>query len=428
VRRIEVGGMKIALLSKKNRGETVFFTMSLPSGDVQSLTGQAYIASLTAPMLMRGTSRFTREQLRDEFTRLKVAGGVGGQGASFQTTRPNIAAAIQLAAHVLREPSFPADEFEQLRKLNITSLESQLSEPAARASEALGQHFNIYPKGDPRYSPSLQERLEGIRAVTLDQVKAHYRRFYTASRAQFAIVGDFDEEEVLKAIREGFADFRNDTPWTRLTSEYRAIPATNVSIQTPDKENAVLLARMNLDINQNDPDYAAFFLADYMLGGGAGFDSRLTARIRIKEGLSYGVSAQGGGSIFDRAGSWVAQAIAAPQNIAKVETALREEISLALKEGFTDAEIAKAKSGWQQSFAQVRVQDPQLAGRLLSHLDSGRTFLTWDKAFEQRVLSLTADEVRAALRKHLDPARLTVVKAGDFTKAAAVAPIAAPVR
>ena len=254
--------------------------------------------------------------------------------------------------------------------------------------------------------------------MTLEQVKGYYRKFYAANRAQFAIVGDFDEEEVIKAIRAGFADFRNDTPWTRITGEYRAIAPENLSIQTPDKENAVLLARMNLDINQNDPDYAAFFLADYMLGGGAGFDSRLTSRIRVKEGLSYGVSAQGGGSIFDRAGSWVAQAIAAPQNIAKVESALREEIALALKDGFTDAEIAKAKSGWQQSFAQVRVQDQQLAGRLLSHLDSGRTFLTWDKAFEQRVMALTPEAVRAALRKHLDPAKLTIVKAGDFTKAA----------
>ena len=32
VRRLEINGMKVALLSKKNRGETVFFTMSLPVG------------------------------------------------------------------------------------------------------------------------------------------------------------------------------------------------------------------------------------------------------------------------------------------------------------------------------------------------------------------------------------------------------------
>ncbi len=79
--------------------------------------------------------------------------------------------------------------------------------------------------------PDLQERIDGIRAVTLDEVKAHYRRFYSANRAQFAIVGDFDEEEVIRAIREGFADFRNDTPWTRITSEYRAIAPANVAFR-----------------------------------------------------------------------------------------------------------------------------------------------------------------------------------------------------
>jgi zinc protease len=98
--------------------------------------------------------------------------------------------------------------------------------------------------------------------------------------------------------------------------------------------------------------------------------------------------------------------------------ALRDELDKALKDGFTDEEITKAKSGWVQLFAQSRAQDQQLAGRLLAHLDAGRTFLTWDKAFEARVLAATPEEVRAALRKYIDPAKLTIVKAGDFAKAA----------
>jgi zinc protease len=417
-RRVEVAGMKIALLSKKTRGETVSFTMNLPAGDEKTLFGQSYVGLLTGQMMSMGTSRYTRAQLRDEFTKLKISGGVGGQGATFQTTRSNIAAAIRLAAHVLREPSFPADEFGQLQKLLATSIESQLSEPAARASEAISQHFNTYPKGDPRYSASLQETLDGLKAVTLDDVKRYHKTFYNANRAQFAVVGDFDEAEVQKAIEEGFAGWRNDTPWKRITREYRDIAPANTSIETPDKENAVLLARVNMDINQNDPDYAAFYLADYILGSAPAFDSRLAARIRVKEGLSYGVSAQGGGNIFDRAGAWNAQAIAAPQNVGKVETALREELARALKDGFTDEEIAKAKSAWVQRFAQIRVQDPQLAGRLLSHLDSGRTLLTWDKAFETRIQAVTPEAARAALRKYFDPSKVTIVKAGDFAKAA----------
>jgi len=418
VHRQEISGMKVALLSKKSRGETVFFAMNLPAGDEKSLFDQSYTGMLTGAMLSMGTSRYTREQLRDEFAKLKVNGGVRGLGASFQTTGPNAVAAIRLAAHTLREPAFPPDEFEQLKKLMVTSIESQMSEPTARAGEAMGQQFNIYPKGDPRYSPSLQEQLDGIRAVTLDDVKRFHRTFYAANLAQFAVVGDFNEVEVLKTITEEFGGWRNSTPWVRITRDYRDIPPKSISVETPDKENAMLLARLNVDVNQNDPDYAALFLADYMLGAGAGFDSRLMSRIRVKEGLSYGVGSQVQGSIFDRAGGWTAQAIAAPQNIGKVEVALRDELDKALRDGFTDEEITKAKSGWAQLFAQNRVQDQALANRLLAHLDSGRTFLTWDKAFESRVLAASPGDVRAALRKHIDPAKLTIVKAGDFAKAA----------
>ena len=221
VHRLEIDGMKVALLQKKTRGETVFFNMSLPAGDEKSLFGQSYAGLITGQMISMGTSRYTRAQLRDEFAKLKVTGGVNGQSTAFQTTRPNIAAAIRLAAHALREPSFPPEEFEQFKKLMATSIESQMSDPIARASEALGQHFNTYPKGDPRYSPSLQEQLDGIKAVTLDDVKRFYKTFYAANRAQFAVVGDFDEAEVLKAINEGFATWRNDTPWVRITREFR---------------------------------------------------------------------------------------------------------------------------------------------------------------------------------------------------------------
>ena len=412
VKRLEINGMKIALLQKKTRGDMVYFAMSLPYGNVETLFGQDYAGSLASALLMRGTSRYSREQLSDEFSKLKMNGGP----TSFQTTRANIGAAIRLSAHVLKEPSFPENEFEQLKKLMLTSLEMSLSDPASKASEALSKHFNIYTKGDPRYSGTIQEDIDGVKTTSLDDVRRFHKTFYAANRALFAIVGDFDENEVLKAIEESFGGWRNNTPYERVISDYRDIKAENITIETPDKENAVFIARMNLDVNQDDPDYAALYMTNNILGSGGGMDSRLMGRIRLKEGLSYSVSASAGGPIFGRAGSWTMQAIAAPQNITKVEAAMREELDKALKDGFTEAEVAKAKSEWKQSFAQVRIQDSSLVGRLLQHLDSGRTLITWDKAFEERMLALTPEQMLAALRKHLVPSKLTIVKAGDFAK------------
>jgi zinc protease len=414
-KRIEINGMRIALLQKRNRGETVFVNLALPAGDEKSLFGQRAADLVTAQMLMRGTSRYTREQLQDEFVKLKVTGGVSGRGAGFQTTRPNVAAAIRLAAHVLREPSFPPAEFEQFKKLVITSIESQLSDPAALALTTLAQRFNTYPKGDVRYAQSLQEQLDDIKAVTLDDVKRHYRTFYGANRAQIAVVGDFDEAEVVKAITEGLGGWQSATPYTRVTSAYQDVAPSRKSIETPDKENAVFAARLNVDLNEDDADYPAVFLANYMLGGGAGMDARLMARIRVKEGLSYGVNSALAAGRFDRAGRWMMQAIAAPQNIEKVEAAFHDELAKMLKDGFTAEELAKAKSGATQQAVQARAQDQRLVGSLLANIDSGRS-LAWDKQFEARIRALTPEQVLAAARKYIDPAKITIVKAGDFAK------------
>ena len=81
--RLMIGGMRVALLPKKNRGEAVNVALRLNLGDEKSLVGQRAAASAAGQMLGRGTTRFTRTQLSDELERLKVSGRIGGGGASF---------------------------------------------------------------------------------------------------------------------------------------------------------------------------------------------------------------------------------------------------------------------------------------------------------------------------------------------------------
>ena len=156
------------------------------------------------------------------------------------------------------------------------------------------------------------------------------------------------------------------------------------------------------------------------MGGGAGLNSRLMERIRQKEGLSYGVGSQLNIGSLDRAGSWQVFAIAAPQNIAKVEAAFKDELGRALKVGFSLQEVTAAKSGALQKLLQSRAQDGNLAGNWADKLFVGRTF-AWSKAFEDRLGALKPDDLAAALRKYVNQAGITIVKAGDFAKAAKAA-------
>ena len=416
-KRVNIGGLKVALLHKKNRGETVNLSLRFHTGDETTLFGKSAAQGFAAAMLARGSRTLSRTEIADTFDKLKVTGGVNGLSASMQTTKPNLAAAIRLAAQVMREPTFPEAEFEQLRKQSITGLEAQRSDPNALARVAMAKHFNTYPKGDPRYAADIDESIADIKALTLAEVKKFHQDFYGANRGELAIVGDFDEAEILSAVREAFAGWQTAMPYQRLDGVYRDVAAVNKAIETPDKENAYFSARINIDMNEDDADYPALVLMNYMMGGGAGLNSRLAERIRQKEGLSYGVGSGLSINTLDRDGNWSVGAIAAPQNVAKVEAAFLDEVAKALKDGFTEKELSTAKSGFLQQRLQSRAQDGTLAGRWLSYLFYGQTFAR-SQAFEDKVMTLTTGDVVAAMRKYIDPAKITIVKAGDFVKAA----------
>ena len=420
--------LKLSLLPKKTRGATVVANLTLRFGDETSLKGQQTAAQMAGGMLMRGTTKRTRQQISDEFDKLKARANVNGSGAtataSVETTRENLPAVLRLVAEVLREPAFPSDEFEQLKSQRLASLEEDKSEPQAIAVQNLQSYLRPFPKDDIRYIPTVDESIANVRAATLDEARRFYTDFYGASNGELSVVGDFDSAEITKLATELFGSWKSPKPFTRLSDSYRDVTAVNRTFETPDKANAFFLAGLNLNVRDDDPEYAALVLGNYMLGGGF-LNSRLATRIRQKEGLSYGVGSQLQASSLDKNGSLLIFAIYAPQNAAKLEAAIKEEVARALREGFTDDEVKAARAGWLQSQQVTRAQDNSLAGRLNTLNFVGRT-VAWDGDFEKRVAALTPADIRAALTKHIDPERISFVKAGDFAKAAAGQPAAAP--
>jgi zinc protease len=410
------GGMKVALLPKQTRGQTVNVRMTLRFGTREALQGKAAAADLAADMLLRGTRTRSRQQIKDELDRLKttlsVSGTSTGAQVRMESTRPNLVAALTLLGEVLREPAFDAKEFGELQQENLASLEAQRSDPIAQGQVAFGRYLNPAPKGDPRYTPTTDEQVADYTAATVDQARQFYAEFYGASNAQLAIVGDFDAKAVGDLAGSLFGSWKSSQPFARIPFTYDDVSASEITIATPDKANAFLLAGENMAMRDDDPDYPAMLLGDYMLGGG-NLSSRLADRIRQKEGASYGVGSFFSARPLDKSAQWGAYAIFAPENAGRVETALREEIVRALKDGFTADEVARAKQGWLQNAAVERSQDASLAGELANDLFLGRT-LAFDADVERKLAALTPDQIVAVMRRYLDPAKVTVVKAGDF--------------
>ncbi|MFC4931926.1 M16 family metallopeptidase [Massilia sp. GCM10023247] len=405
------GGVKLALLPKKNRGEAVTVDLRQHMGDEKNLFGKGAIPGLTGAMLVRGTSRYTREQLADEFDRLKIAGGL----THFQTTREHLADALRLVAHVLKEPGFPEAEFEQLRRQSLVALEAGRAEPQTLAARALARHFDIYPPGDVRHANTLDEDIAELRAARLDDLRAFHRDFYGTVPAEMAIVGDFDAAAIAPLVEQLFGSWRAPANVAPVLRRHADIAPIKKALDTPDKENGFYLARLNLDLNIDDPDYPALMLANYIFGEG-GLRSRLMDRIRQKDGLSYGGGSQLDAGDLDRAGAFAISAIAAPQNLQRLDAAVREELARAVKDGFTAAELAGAKSGLMQQRQQTRTEDGAVAAGWTSYLYRDRTY-AWSRQFEDKLVAVTLPQLNAAFRRAIDPAKLSVVVAGDQDKA-----------
>jgi zinc protease len=413
-------GLKLALLPKKTRGNLVVGTLVLRYGTEDTLKNLSTVNELTAAMLKRGTAKHTRQQLSDELDRLRAQvsfrPGVGQVSVSLETVRDNLAAVISLVAEMLKESNFPANEFEILKQENLTELEGELKDPQALAQTEFGRRMHPYPVGHPRYEATLDEQIAELKASTLDAVKKFHADFYGAQSAQLSVVGDFDEPAITKLANDLLSSWKSKRPFARVPQQYFEVAGDRKMIEVPDKTNATYLLGMNLNLRDDDPDYPALLMANYMLGGGS-LKSRLADRIRQKDGMSYSVGSGIEANALDKSGSFTGYAIFAPQNLGRLETDFKEELEKARKDGFTEDELKAAKSGWLQGRQVSRGRDSQVARTLADYLFYNRTF-KWDAEMEKKVEAVSADQASAALRKYVDPSKLTVVTAGSFAPAA----------
>jgi zinc protease len=418
--RSAAGGVKLALLTKRTRGQSARASLTLRFGSLETLQNRATAADLTADMLMRGTRTFSRQQIKDSLDRLKSRVSVSSTPSQvaidIESTRPNLAPTLQLVGSVLKEPAFDAKEFDELKRQDLAGLEEQKSDPEALAFGGFSRYLSPWPKEDPRHVPTVEESIADYTGATVDDAKRYYAEFYGASDGTMAVVGDFDPREVTELATTLFGAWKSPQTFKRLESPYQDRPPTTMTIETPDKANAWLIEGLNTRLRDDDPDYPALLLANEILGGGF-LNSRLAVRIRQKDGMSYGVGSVINVSSVDSSGRFIGYAIYAPENVGKVEAGFREEIDRARKDGFTPDEVNKARAGMLQTRQVDRSQDQVLARMLSSDLYLGRT-MAFDSALEQKLLALKPAQVNEALRKYVDPARIVVVKAGDFSKQA----------
>jgi len=420
-RRQLPSGMRLQVLNKRTRGNTVLLQLQLRWGERQAMKPLRG-GDLVDDLLTEGSATLDKQKLRDELVRLKaglrVVGGAQGATLYLSAERDTLLEVLQLAADVLQHPALPADAFERIRQAGLAALRGSREELETKRQEATRLHYNQARGvgfGDADYLPSVEDRLARLQAITLDEVRAFHVEFWSANEAQVAVVGALPAglDEALERLFGGWK--KPQAPrFVRHFSSHVAIPAARFDVSVRDKANASLRMDQRFALNQKDADYLPMLLAVHIFGGG-GIESRLSERVRQKEGLSYGVGASLESSYWGQEGGLVISGSFAPQNRERVLALVHEELARMTRDGVSAAELARAKTALLQAALQARANEGQLAGQLNALGEDGRSWLA-EQEEETRLQAATLAQVNAAWRRLVKPEGFVISTAGDFDK------------
>jgi zinc protease len=418
-------GLKVALVPKRSRGETVELAMKLHYGTLTTLRGRRTEADNIGEALMLGTKQHSRAQISDSLDRLKTrlttnSDPYGNATLSLSSHRAQLVEALGLLAEVAQQPTFPAAEIEQFVRQKVAGAEEALQQPQAVAPHALRQALAAaYETDDPRYVGSIADDIAALKTLTPEKLQAFHREFLGAGHGELVLVGDFDAAEIKPLLERLFGDWTAPQAYARIPVPLPPAQGLTLDAKLKDKANAMLIGGLLMPMNDDNADHAALRIAAHVLGA-SGFDSRLMTRLRQKEGASYGAGAWLSVSSFDPSATLGSYAIFAPEARARVEAALNEELARFVRDGITQAELDTAKRAMKAQSDTWRSEDGAVAAAIAGHLEQGRQF-KWNAELDVRGEALTLAEVNAAIKRWIDPSKTNWSWAGDFDKKASPA-------
>ena len=421
-------GIQVALLPTRARGNAVYASFRLRYGSEESLTGHTTAAELIPSLLMRGTRQRDYQQLRDDIDALQSTISFGGGGGrrgggggsagvasgSIVSDRAHFVEALQLLAEIMQQPAFEEEEFNIVVNRRRSRAEQAKSDPMMSGMIAMGQAMSPWPSDSIHYVPTMEERLERLNAVTLDEVKNIYNTHFGANQLDIAVVGDFDPEEVLSVLQEAFGDWQAPAVYKRIAQPHRPNEPGLITINTPDKEMAVVGVGSTFELQDTDERYPAMVLAGYVLGQSK--KSRLLTQLRHEGGLSYSAFGSVNADSFEPRGSLRGIAICAPQNAPQALETMRAAIAAWIQDGLTQEELDDAKQSYALGFERRNAGEQFLAGQLVRGLELDRTLEFRAKLLDQ-IEALTLEDVQAAMAEILANPEMSELMAGSIEDA-----------
>lgn len=408
--REKIAGIDV-LVYRTEIKDVVTFRGSFPAGDSFAPKENIAIPTLVGDMLDKGTTKQNKFEIAQKLDNIgaKIGFSVGGVMTEFRgkCLRKDLPLVLSILAEELRTPAFSEEEFAKLKKQLIGDLQRAQESTDFRANEAFAER--VFPVGHPNYEPPTKDVITAIQSARLEDLKKFHADFYGPAQATLVAVGDIDAATLKSEISKAFEGWsggktRPDFDKANLPNEKK-----EETIAMADKPNVTVLLGQPSGLRYREPDALALRVGTAVLG--TGFTGRLMATVRDKEGLTYGIGAgMDGDSMVD--GQWRISANFAPQLLEQGVASTKRELQAWCDKGVTAAELDRVKSYLVGTFKVGLTTTDGLATALLASIHRGYD-PSWLDEYPKRVAALSLEEVNAAIKKHLQPDKMVLIKAGS---------------
>ena len=396
--------------------DVVVILGSLPAGDAMAEPGNIAIPTLAGMMLDRGTKKLDKFAIAEQLDNVgaEIAFSVGTQSLEIRAKclKKDLPLVIGLIAAELRTPALQLQEFNKAKQQFIGALEASAQNTEARAQEAFGRA--VYPPDHPNRPHTVSDYKAAAKAATLDELKSFHAKYYGPAHMTLVVVGDVAAPEAETEIDKAFSGWTGGQDYVRPAMPAVLKAPSEISVPLTDKPSVSVLIGQPTGLRYKDPDALALRVGTAILG--SGFTGRLMGIVRDKEGLTYNIgAAMAEDSIAD--GRWDISASFAPALLDKGIASTRRELDRWWNYGVTDQELAARKQGLVGSYLVGLSTTTGLANAILTDVQRGYDVSRLE-TYPAVVKALTRDEVNSAIKNHLNPSLMVLVKAGSVAPAA----------
>ncbi len=365
-------------------------------------------ALLTNAMLSEGAGGLSADDIAVAFEDIGANMGNASQrdmatlSLRTLTAEPTMTKALTMLTTVLTEPDFPEEAFARLQKQVLLGLQGEKQSPGALANRAFYQH--LY--GDHPYAVMPTGNEESIAQLNTQALKRFYKQYYVAKNATVVLVGAISQEQAKQVAEQLMSKLPTGKMVQPLPMVSTLTESKHVTIEHPSKQTHILMGQPG--ISRDDPDYFPLYVGNHILGG-SGLVSQLSNEVREKRGLSYSTY-----SYFrpmHQQGPYQFGLQTRNDQAQEALEVMQATLKAFIANGPTDDELTAAKQNITGGFA-LRLDSNSKIADYLAMIGFYGLPLDYLDTFKDKVMQVSADQIKAAYAKRVHPDKMVTVMVG----------------